>query len=182
MKRIRASIKNGRDNKGTVLVDVILFGALIVFVILPFISLILEWQIVIIKVQSIQDAVDLAAMATFGALENISYGKEGLNLNFDRLTEDYRRTLSENLRLDEDMNPEANSVVGNRVIIEELEIFTDGFPANCSEGTLLTMPSVHTIIRFSIEPALYGAALLKLTGREYFDFRLHIDSELPVNN
>ncbi len=175
--------KNSKSGiKGTVLVDVILFGALIVFVILPLVSLVLEWQIVVIKVQSIQDAVDLATLSTFGALENVSYGKDGLNLNYDRLREDYMKTLSDNLRLDAGMNPEDNSVLGGRVIIEELEIYSDNLPVNCSGGTLLTMPSVHTIIIFSIKPSLYGAALLELSGREYFDFRVHIDSEMPVNN
>ena len=173
-------LKSGK--KGTVLVDVILFGALIIFVMLPLVSLILEWQIVIIKVQSIQDAVDLATLSAFGALENVSYGKDGLNLNYERLKEDYMKTLSDNLKLDGGMNPEDNSVLGGRVLIEELEIYCADLPVNCSGGTLLTMPSVHIIIIFSIKPALYGAALLELSGREYFDFRLHSDSEMPVNN
>ena len=47
-----------------------LYYSLIAFVI-PFGFAGIEWQVVI-KVQSIQDAVDLATLSTFGALENVS--------------------------------------------------------------------------------------------------------------
>ncbi|MDD4494740.1 MAG: hypothetical protein PHV32_10440 [Eubacteriales bacterium] len=169
------------DEKGSALIDVVLISALIAFVIMPLLSFVLDWFILINKVQTIRDAADLAALTIFCSLDNDSLGKSQLDFNNESLLESYKEVLSKNLHLDSELSPDSNSVLDGQAEIEELIIYSDDLPAQCPYGTEIEMKGIHVVLRITLKPSLYRGLLQELGGIKSTDIRLHFDNELPVN-
>jgi len=171
-----------KNKKGSSLVDAILTATIIILVVLPTFSFILEGYIYSNKIQVIRDAVDISNTAILNCLDWVALSKAGVVLDHDVLLENYKQILAANLFLDEQMNPEEESVLSGRVIIEELVFYAGGSQAICPLGTQFLRNGVHSIIDFTIKPTLYSRTMKLLTGTEFVEFKIHSDTEIPANN
>lgn len=170
-----------KHRNGSSLAGAILAAAIIVLVVLPIFSFILEGYIFTNKIQVIRDAVDITNMAAVNSLDWVSLSKTGMDFDYGILRENYERILAENLLLDANLRPQAKSVLDGNVEIEELSVFMDGFPLFCPLGTKLNRSGIHSVIAFIVKPTLYGKVLWLLTGKEFFEFTMHTDTELPAD-
>lgn len=169
-------------NRGSAVVDVMIFAALLVFVILPVFSLVFEKYLLLNKVQSIKDAVDMAAISTYNSLNADRLGRMEVFAEISAAEETYINMLAANLKLDNNLNPFEESLAEGKVEIKSLIFYGKNFPLSCPKGLILTKPSVHSIIDVPVKPSLYRRIILSLTGQQYFKLEVHTDSEIPVNN
>jgi hypothetical protein len=171
-----------RDETGSGVVDVIIAAALIVFVILPSVSIVLEKFIIMNKSQIIKDAVDIANISLYNAINTVYLGKNVINMDKAYVEHIYRTLLAENLNLNFDLTPKENSIVDGEVKIESIIIYTGEFPLKCPDGTDIKRPSVHSSLTLPLKPSLFRQMLLDILGREQMELKVHVDSEIPVNN
>lgn len=167
--------------KGDAVTDVLLFAFILVFAIFPVASVILEKYIAMAKGQQIQDALDITNVAVYNAMSLQAASMASVDFNSAEAMDIYRELLAMNMKLDSDLAPLPGSVAESTVVIEELHLYTGGFPINCSKGKLLNRPTIHTCVSVPVRPSLYRAILLQLMGKEYVELKVHVDTELPVN-
>lgn len=168
--------------QGNVVLDVVLVAVLVVFLILPLFSAVVEKYIVESKIQIIRDALDITNVSAYNALNASSLGMGNVSVDSEALDQIYKKLLAVNLNLNEDLTPKVNSIVEGRVVVESLMIRTSGFPYTCPDDMVLTRPGVHSRIVVPIRPSLYRRIILDLLGREFVELHIHVDTELPVNN
>jgi hypothetical protein len=168
--------------KGSAVTQTVLMAAVLVFVILPVFSAVIEKYILMEKARIIRDSVDMTNISAYNALSCMDLGKVRIEAGRSEILEIYRQMLSTNLRLRDDLEPEPDSVAEARVEVLSLEVFTDSFPAQCPEGVSITRPAVHSSICVPVRPSLYRSVILKMLGRDYIDIIVHVDTEIPVNN
>lgn len=167
--------------RGSAMVDVIIGAAMIVFVILPLFSAVVERFILFNKAQIARDALDMTNISTYNSLNSAELGKTSVIFVSGETQQIYRDILSENLRLDNGMNPLPQSIAEGTVRIESIIIYTEGLPAVCPNGTHLTRPSIHSCVSIPVRPSLYRQLLLDLIGKDYLDMRVHMDTEIPID-
>lgn len=167
--------------KGSAAADVVIGAAIIVFVVLPVFSFIIEKYLILNKAQIIKDAVDMTNIAAYNAINAGNLGKAGVDIDMDKVEEIYRRLLMKNLNLAGDLAPLPGSLAEGRVSIKSLAVFTGGFPDVCPEGTGISRPSVHSIISIPVRPSLYRQLILNILGKQFIELEIHVDSEIPVN-
>jgi len=173
---------NLRSTKGSAVVYTVIAAAMLVFVILPVFSAVVEKYIMNEKARVIKDAVDMANIGVYNALNAGNLGKVNVDINYSKALEIFRRLLRKNLKLDAEMCPEDGSIAEGKVEIQSLEIYLSGFPVTCTSGTVVDRPSVHSRVCVPVRPSLYRTAILKLLGKQYILLELHVDSEIPLNN
>ena len=178
---MRQMAKYSRE-RGSAVTQVVLMAALLVFIILPVFSAVIEKYILLEKARVIRDSVDMANLSAYNALSCADLGRVRVEAERSEVLYIYRQILCKNLKLDEDMEPKPGSVAEGRVEILSLEVFTGDFPAWCHEGETLTKPSVHSSICVPVRPSLYRSIILKMLGRDYVDIIIHADTEIPVDN
>ena len=66
--------------KGSAVTEVIIFTFVIVFIILPLFSYVLEKSIIINKAEIIRDAIDLANISVFSSIDIAELGKDSVYL------------------------------------------------------------------------------------------------------
>lgn len=169
-------------NKGGVAIDVIIGAALLIFVILPLFSVAIERFILINKTQIARDALDMANISVYNSLNTVELGRYDVSFESDRTMKIYREMLSENLKLDAELKPLLQSIAEDTVSIESVVIYTGGLPAVCPNGTELSRPSVHSCVSIPIRPTLYRQILSGMSGNEYINIKVHMDSEIPLDN
>jgi len=167
---------------GSAIVDVVLGAAIIVFVVLPLFSAVIEKYIVMNKAQIIRDAVDMTNISTYNAINAGNLGKSIITLDSVEVDSIYRTLLAENLNLNNDLSPKTGSIAEGPVNIDSLLIFTSGFPTVCPNNNEINRPSVHSYITIPVRPSLYRQVILNILGKQYVEFKVHVDSEIPVNN
>lgn len=184
VRRILVKIKSGGLNfsKGSSVADVLVGAAIIVFVLLPVFSGVIEKYIILNKAQIIKDAVDMTNTAAYYAIEAENLSMNTVSMNSSSLVDIYSQFLSENLKLDYELCPLEDSIVKGEVSIDSIIIYTEGFPLTCPEGTRITRPSVHSSITVPVRPLLYRQIILNMLGKEYIKLKIHLDTEIPVNN
>ena len=170
------------NNKGSSIAIIVLSTALIVFVLFPVFAAIIERYIIADKVEIIKDAIDIANISTYMAIDKNNMGKDTITLQDETVNSIYRSMLAKNLNLDNNLNPNSSSVSDGAVIIKSLEIYTSGFPLTCPDGTIITRPSVHAYITVPLKPSLYRQIILQILGKQYVELIIHLDTEIPVNN
>lgn len=175
-------IANIRCKRGSGVTDVIIIAGLIVFVILPILSVVLEKFTILPKGQLIKDSIDIANISIYNALSVPETSKAIVVPDNTEALNIYKRLLAENLNLNADLTPTSNSLAEGPVAIDSLIIYSGGFPQVCPYGVILSRTTVHTVVTIPIKPSLYRAILLQLMGKEYVELKVHVDTEIPVNN
>lgn len=168
--------------KGSSTVDVLITGAIIIFVLLPVFAVIMEKYIVFTKSQLIKDAVDITNLSAYYALEAESLGKNLIDFNEAKILDIYKNILAKNLQLDSNLNPLENSIADYKVGIESLIIYIKDLPKTCPFGVNLTRPAVHSCIIVPVKPTFFVEVIRSMTGKEYMELKVHVDSDIPVNN
>ena len=178
---MRQMKKHSRE-RGSAVTQTVLMAAVLIFIIMPVFSAVIEKYILMEKARVITDSVDMTNISAYNALSSAELGKVRIGAERSDILEIYRHILSINLRLNDDLEPQPDSVAEGCVEVLSLEIFSSDFPAHCPEGVPITRPAVHSTIRVPVRPALYRGIILGMLGREYVDIIVHVDTEIPVNN
>ncbi|MDI9499561.1 MAG: hypothetical protein WAP56_08600 [Acetivibrionales bacterium] len=168
--------------RGSAVTQTVLMAAVLIFIIMPVFSAVIEKYILMEKARVITDSVDMTNISAYNALSSAELGKVRIGAERSDILEIYRHILSINLRLNDDLEPQPDSVAEGCVEVLSLEIFSSDFPAHCPEGVPITRPAVHSTIRVPVRPSLYRGIILGMLGREYVDIIVHVDTEIPVNN
>ncbi len=171
-----------RSEKGSAVTAVVIAAAMVLLVILPVFSVVIEKFILTGKAKIIRDAADMANISVYNALNAENLGRVAVSFNREEMLGLFRELLSDNLRLDEELKPKDGSIAEGQVIINSLEIYCKDLPARCPDETLIERPSVHSCICIPIKPSLYSGVVLKLLGRDTIIVKVHVDSEIPLNN
>ena len=169
------------NRKGSVVVDVVIAAAMIIFVVLPVFSAVIEKYILMEKARVIRDAVDMTNISAYNGIKTGSLGQASVKFERSEVNEIFRELLCTNLALDRGMYPKYGSIAEGRVEVSSLEIYTDVFPVVCPEGSAIVKPSVHSSINVPVKPSLYRGLVLRLLGKDHIDVEVHVDSEIPVN-
>lgn len=170
------------NGRGSAVVDVVIAAMLIVLVILPVFSAIVEKYILLNKVQIIRDAVDMTNISVYNAIKAGSLGKDTVDLDYPEAEYIFRTLLAANLNLDTGLSPKPQSLAEDTVAIDSMVIYTGGFPHVCPNGTVITRPAVHSLVIVPVRPSLYRQVILNALGKDYIEMRVHVDSEIPLNN
>ncbi len=182
LRKYRKVLPRIIQEKGSGTADVLIIVAIIVFVLLPVFASVMEKYIVFTKSQLIKDAVDITNISAFYALEAESLGKNIIDFNETDILSIYRNMLAKNLQLDSELNPLENSIADYKVSIESIIIYTDNLPAKCPYNINITKPAIHSCIIVPVKPAFYHKIIRNITGKEYIQIKVHVDSDIPVNN
>ncbi len=164
------------------MIDILLWAFFIVFVVLPVGSAVMEKYFVMIKGQDIKDALDISNIAVYNSLDVPQSSSSTLDFKSSEALEIFRDLLKDNLKLKDDLVPKADSIADGPVTIDELILYSDGFPLTCPGGKTITRTTIHAQVTVPIKPMLYRAVILGLMGREYVELKVHVDTVLPVNN
>lgn len=157
-------------------------AAVLVFVIMPVFSTVIEKYVLMEKARVIRDAVDMTNISAYNALSAKELGKAAVDLSYTEVLDIYGEILGRNLKLGEDMDPETDSVAEGRVEVLSLVVYNSGFPAVCPDGATIKRPSVHSCINVPVKPSLYRSIILGMLGKEHIDIVVHVDSEIPLDN
>ncbi|HOJ11390.1 MAG TPA: hypothetical protein PK733_12475 [Clostridiales bacterium] len=168
--------------KGSSISDVLIGAAIIIFIILPVFSAVVERYILFAKVQIIKDAVDITNISAYNALKTDSLGKTTVDFHNDKISGIYKKILAGNMKLDLDLNPTESSVADDTVIIKSIIIYTENIPNICPYGTSILRPAVHSCIVVPVKPTIYSRIIRKITGKNTFKLEVHVDSDIPINN
>lgn len=170
------------SSRGSAAFDIVIFAAVIIFVIFPVFSMVYEKYIIVTEGQIIKDAIDMANISTYNALNNRALGKDAILFNNEEMMSIYRGLLGKNLKLDGSLTPEPGSIAEDTVTINSLVCYTEELPAVCPNGNSIKRPSIHSLVTVPVRPVLFRQIILELLGKEYVELKVHVDSELPVNN
>lgn len=179
---MKRDIDRSGYQKGSVVTEIVLMAAMLVFIILPVFSAVMEKYLLTEKARVIRDAVDMTNISAYNALAAEDLGKAAVDISYQRALDIYKEILGSNLKLEEDMDPEPDSVAEGRVEVLSLVICRDGFPLYCPDGAVITRPAVHSSINVPVKPSLYRGIILGMLGKEHIDIVVHVDSEIPLNN
>lgn len=193
MDRIKKLLNN---NKGSIVSDLLMFTFVLLFVILPIFSVVFEQYLLLLKGQAIKDAIDVTNLAAYNAMDIKAKSEKiivaGRNQSEVTITENkikdmFKPLLALNMNLNNDLTPKENSIAAGTVEIVEVNIYPTGmsFPATCPKGGIINRPSVHSVIKVPLKPALYWNIYKYLTGDTgdgIKDYYIHVDTELPYND
>ncbi len=168
--------------KGSVVTEVVLMAAMLVFIILPVFSAVTEKYVLMEKARVIRDTVDMTNISAYNSLTASELGKAVVDMSQAKIMDIYREMLARNLKLDGNMDPKSDSIAEGRVEVLSLVVCSSGFPAVCPEGVTITKPTVHSCIQVPVKPSLYRSIILGMLGKEHIDIVVHVDSEIPLDN
>ncbi len=169
-------------NKGSIVTEIVLMAAMLVFVILPIFSTVMEKYVLMEKARVIRDAIDMTNISAYNALAAKDLGKLTVDLSYSEALDIYKEMLIRNLKLGTDLNSKPDSIVEGRVEVLSLVVYSVGFPVTCPDGAVITKPAVHSSINVPVKPSLYRGIILNMLGKEHIDIVVHVDSEIPLNN
>ncbi len=169
-------------DKGSSVTDILIGAAILVFLIIPVFAAIIERYIILTKIQIIKDSVDLTNSSVYNALSAEGLGKNIVSFDSEKVRDVFVGILSQNMNLDENLSPRENSIADGKVFVKSLEVYTDDVPNTCPNGERIVRPTIHSCITVPIRPSLYTSKILELAGKSYFEFDIHVDSEIPINN
>jgi hypothetical protein len=175
-------LSTGTPERGSAAVDVVIAAAILIFVIIPVFSVIIERYILLNKLQLIRDAVDITNIAAYNAMDVSLLGREKISFDSSEALMTYKELLSRNLRLNGGLAPVAGSIAEGPVKIVSMGFYTDSFPAVCPSGCSIVRPAVHSCISVPVKPSLYRKAILGMAGKDFIELQIHVDSDIPVNN
>ena len=162
--------------------DVLAGAAVVIFVLIPLFAAVAEKYLFMTKIQAVRDAVDLTNIALYNALDIAAASQNEISMDDNTVYGTYCRMLAANLNLNYDLSPGENSLVEDTVTINSLAVYLNNFPVYCPEGVQLTRPSVHVSLTIPVRPGLFREYILNALGRIYIDVKMHMDTDIPVNN
>ena len=176
-----------KNNKGSIVSDMLMLTLVIIFVVIPLFGAVFEQYLLLLKGQAIKDAIDLTNLAAYNAMKIPEKSETEIKVTINDVKSNYIPMLVLNMNLNSDLSPKANSIAGGAVEIINITVYPKGmnFPVTCPEGGSISRPSVHSIIKVPIKPALYWNIYKFLTGSTgdgMRDCNIHVDTELPCNN
>jgi hypothetical protein len=171
-----------KGNRGSAAADVVVGAAVIIFVLLPVFSVVLEKYLILNKAQIIKDAIDMTNISAYNAMNAEKLGKTHVEIETGDAEIIYRRILASNLTLDENLYPLSSSIAEERVEIKSIIFYTGEVSEVCPKGINISRPSVHSVVVVPVRPSLYRRLLLNNIGKQYIELEIHVDSEIPVNN
>lgn len=174
--------KGLKSKKGNALADMLIFLFITVFIVLPLFAAVTEGYLLLNRTQILRDAVDMANVSSYIAINGSGLGRKEVRIDGDTLRETWSGFLASNLKLAPDLTPGEGSVVDGKVEILELDAYISGLPLTCGNGERLSRPSVHSVVTFPVKPSLFGKMILALGGGEFVYIKIHTDSEIPVND
>lgn len=175
-------MKRVNFQSGSGAIDVLIAAAIIIFVILPVFSTVLEKYLIMNKAQIIKDAIDMANISAYNAIKADKLGRVNVDMELTRADEIYRRILADNLKLDINLNPLKDSLAEDKVQIKSIIFYSGLIQEVCPGGINIKRPSVHSTVIVPIRPSLFRSLILSLGGKQFIELEVHVDSEVPVNN
>lgn len=184
MKNVRRILNN---NGGSIVSDLLIFTLVVIFVLLPIFSAVFEQYILLLKGKAIRDAIDMTNLAAYNAMKIPEKSESKITATVHDIDAIFKPMIALNMNLNSDLTPKENSIVDETVKIVNITVYPKGmsFPVTCPEGSTICRPTVHSVIKVSIKPALYWNIYKLLTGAEgdgIKDYMVHRDTELPYNN
>lgn len=184
MKYIKKVLGN---NKGSIVSGLLIFTLIAVFVILPLFSAVFEQYILLIKGQAIKDAIDVTNLAAYNAMKIPEKSETKITATANDIRSNYMPMLALNMNLNSNLTPKENSIANGAVEIVNITVYPKGiaFPVTCPKGGTIRRPSVHSVIKVPMKPALYWNIYKFITGATgdgMRDYNIHVDTELPYNN
>lgn len=158
-----------KKRNGSAIVDVLVAAAVILFVIFPLFSSVIEKYIMLNKVQIIKDAVDTTNISVYNALVTKRLGMQAVQIDYERAVSIFNEVLSANLKLEPDLTPKADSIAEGPVNLESLVIDESA-------------RTVHSSVTIPVKPSLYRQIILGAIGKNYITLEVVVDSEIPVSN
>ena len=158
-----------KKRTGSAVVDVLVAAAIILFVILPLFSAVIEKYILFNKAQIIEDVVDMTNISVYNALLTTSLGMQSVAMDYQQAEAIFRTYLSRNLKLEDDLTPKESSIAEGTVTVKSLIIDQNAH-------------TVHSMVSIPIRPTLYRQLILDAIGKEYITIEIRVDTEIPVNN
>lgn len=171
-------------SRGSAAIHVVVGAAVLVLVILPLFSAIIERYILTNKIEIIRDAADITNIAVYNTINTAMLGKKSVSFDQAKVDALYKQLLAENLNLNSALEPidGESSIADGTVTIDEVNFYTGPLPAVCPGGCTIGKPAVHSCITVPVKPSLYRQVILGLSGKSYIALKVHVDSEIPLNN
>lgn len=176
-----------KNNKGSMVSDILILTLVIVFIVIPLFSAVFDQYFLLLKGQAVKGAIDLTNLAAHNAMKTSEKSETEIKLAINDIKSNYIPMLALNMNLNSDLSPEANSVADGAVEIMNITVYPKGmnFPVTCPEGGKINRPSVHSVIKVPIKPALYWNIykfFIGGSGSGVKEYHIHVDTELPCNN
>jgi len=175
------------NNKGSVVSELLFFVFIAVFVILPILSIILEQYVLLLKGQAIKDAIDMTNLAAYNVLKVTDKSETKIIASAEDIKKYYKPLLALNMNLNSDLSPKEDSIAEGTVEIVNVTVYPKGmnFPVTCPEGSSISRPSIHSVIKIPLKPTLFWNIYRLITGtteNRVKEYIAHVDTELPYNN
>jgi hypothetical protein len=170
--------QRGGFGNGSIYMDVLLTVCFMLLLILPLFAYASEKYIMLNSLQIAADAIEASCLSAYNAIDVPAASQKLLFVDKNIMDVLMRNRLHDNLKLEDDMTPLAGSIAAGEVVIESAELLLNGFPATCSGGTLIRMPSFHIMVRIPLMPGLFRKFILNQHAPVYM--RIHRDYEIPI--
>ena len=175
-------LKNTRGDIGVL--EIILFTCVILFIIFPIFSIVIEKVILDLKSDEIKGIIKDATESTFIALNIDTTSVENIDVDLDRFKEVFERYIKTNFNLKEDFKPKDNSMVDGPVKINKIIFYgTNSLPfTHPTKEITYNRPFIEVEVIFPIKPHLYRKVILDALGKEYLEVTINYHYTLPINN
>ena len=161
----------------------IIIVLIMVYLLVPLFSAVIEKQIVQLKAAEVTDALQMSCLATYDSLESKALSQAVASYKQTKTEDVFKDFLAANMNLNNDLTPKNSiSVADGQVRVESIEIFNSDLPKTCPDGKTIIYPSVHATIIVPVKPSLYKGTILQLLGKDYIDCKFHIDTEVVIDN
>ncbi|HBQ64152.1 MAG TPA: hypothetical protein DD727_04355 [Clostridiales bacterium] len=164
--------------RGSMPMDVVLTGGLVIFILLPLFAVILEHALLLAVRREISDALDMSCLAVYESIDVPEASSGRVTLDAVNLEEVFRLYLQANLSLDENLAPlSAGSLLQGGLIIRELDVLYGEDGETCSLGNPVRRLTVHAVVAGSYATGLFERAIFG--GEGIRTVMVHRDVEIP---
>ncbi len=168
--------------RGLSITEVLIGLAGVIFILLPLFTFVSEKHILFDRTQIIEDSVDLSNISLYNAISPSRLSEGEVYVDEDRMADIFLRLLRRNLGLDENMGPGPNTFVSDKVQVESLKFYAGRTVVTCPDGNEIKGPCIHSTVIIPVKPVFFQRLILDFLNRENIELRIHVDSEIPVNN
>lgn len=170
-----------KNTKGQGLGLFIFFMLILVFIVIPLFSAIVEKQLTQLKISDIGESIELSSIATYDSLVSSSLSDTIVSIDSIEATNTFKKYLADNLNINSDLTPKPSGIIAGTVVVNSFQIYVSSFPRTCPNGKLLTKPSIHTFITVPVTPTLYKYSILQVLGEDKKNLKFHYDTEIVLD-